>query len=81
MKKIPITIWVPALSCAYDFLVPNTLATQEVRQLVVKLLDAEFNLLGERTPTLYDLSDGCALRPECSFAQLGISAGAKLALS
>ena len=80
MKKIPITIWVPALSGTYDFLVPDTLAAQEVQQLAARLLDAEFRLPEERAPTLFDLSDGRALRPECSFAQLGSSAGAKLAL-
>ena len=68
-EKISITVNVPALGNIYNFIVPDSMSIQNAQHLMIRILSSE-----------YDTNDGTALRLECSFAQLGISDGAKLLL-
>ena len=75
------TIRVPALDNTYDYTVPDTMSVRTTQQLIFRILHAEFGIPDQLTDAiLFDVSDGTVLRPECSFAQLGISTGAKLLL-
>lgn len=79
MEKISITVRIPALDNTYDFIVPNNMSVQNVQNLIVKILSSEYGISTTNNDVmLFDTSDNKALRLECSFAQLGISDGAKL---
>ena len=72
MEKISITVKIPALDSTYDFIVPNNMSVK---------LNSEYGISDKSADAmLFDTSDNTALRLECSFAQLGISDGAKLLL-
>ena len=74
-EKISITVNVPALGNIYNFIVPDSMSIQNAQHLMIRILSSEYGI-SERS----DTNDGTALRLECSFAQLGISDGAKLLL-
>lgn len=79
MEKISITVRIPALDNTYDFIVPNNMSVQNIQNLIVKILSSEYGISTTNNDVmLFDTSDNKALRLECSFAQLGISDGAKL---
>ncbi|WP_143482694.1 EsaB/YukD family protein [Pseudoflavonifractor sp. An44] len=79
MEKISITVRIPALDNTYDFIVPNNMPVQNIQNLIVKILSSEYGISTTNNDVmLFDTSDNKALRLECSFAQLGISEGAKL---
>ena len=81
MEKISITVRIPALDNTYDFIVPNNMSVQNIQNLIVKILSSEYGISTTNNDVmLFDTSDNKALRLECSFAQLGISDGAKLLL-
>ena len=77
MEKISITVKIPALDSTYDFIVPNNMS----QNLMIRILNSEYGISDKSADAmLFDTSDNTALRLECSFAQLGISDGAKLLL-
>ena len=79
MEKISITVKIPALGCTYDFIVPNNMSIRNAQNLMIRILNSEYGISDVNTDVmLFDLNDNAALRLECSFAQLGISDGAKL---
>lgn len=79
MEKISVTVWIPALGNTYDFIVPNNMSIRNAQNLMIRILNSEYGISNTNTDVmLFDLDDNSALRPECSFAQLGISDGAKL---
>jgi len=79
MEKISITVKIPALGNTYDFIVPNNMSVRNAQNLMIRILNSEYGISDVNTDVmLFDLSDNAALRLECSFAQLGISDGAKL---
>lgn len=79
MKKISITVRIPALDNTYDFMVPDNMSVQNVQNLIVRILSTEYGISNTTNDVmLFDTSDNKALRLECSFAQLGIADGAKL---
>lgn len=81
MEKISITVKIPALDSTYDFIVPNNMSVENAKNLMIKILNSEYGISDKCTDVmLFDTSDSTALRRECSFAQLGISDGAKLLL-
>lgn len=81
MEKISITVKIPALDSTYDFIVPNNMSVENAQNLMIKILNSEYGISDKCTNVmLFDTSDSTALRRECSFAQLGISDGAKLLL-
>lgn len=81
MEKISITVKIPALDSTYDFIVPNNMSVENAQNLMIKILNSEYGISDKCTDVmLFDTSDSTALRRECSFAQLGISDGAKLLL-
>ena len=81
MERISITVKVPALDSTFDFIVPNNMSIRNAQDLMVRILNSEYGISNKSTDVmLFDMSDNTALRPECSFAQLGISDGAKLLL-
>ena len=81
MGKIPVTVTIPAISQNHDFLIPAAMAVRDVIQLMVNILVSEHGVSnGLSDITLLDESDGKALRTDCSFQQLGVTAGAKLIL-
>lgn len=81
MTNITITIRIPALGNSFDFIVPNNMSVKDAQSLIIQILSSEYGVpnIGNEV-TLFDTDDGKALRLECSFAQLGISDGAKLLL-
>ena len=81
MEKISVTVNIPALGSTYNFIVPDSISVQNAHHLMIRILSSEYGI-SERSDNvmLFDTNDGTALRLECSFAQLGISDGAKLLL-
>lgn len=81
MEKISIVVEIPALSGSYDFIVPCNISIRNAQNLVIRILNSEYGISDQSTDaTLFDREDNKVLRQECSFAQLGISDGAKLLL-
>ena len=81
MEKISITVKIPALDGTYDFVVPNNMSIRNAQNLMIRILNSEYGISDKSTDAmLFDMGDNTALRLECSFAQLGISDGAKLLL-
>lgn len=81
MEKISITVKIPALDNTYEFIVPNNMSIRNVQNLMIRILNSEYGISDKSTDVmLFDMDDNTALRLECSFAQLGISDGAKLLL-
>ena len=81
MEKISVTVRIPALGGTYDFIVPGSMAVRDVQQLMMKILVSEYGVSDNISDLmLFGMEDGKALRSECSFAQLGVSDGAKLLL-
>lgn len=81
MEKISITVKIPALDGTYDFIVPNNMSIRDAQNLMIRILNSEYGVSDKSTDImLFDMNDETALRLECSFAQLGISDGAKLLL-
>ena len=79
MEKISVTVKIPALGSTYDFIVPNIMSIRNAQNLMIRILNSEYGISDVNTDVmLFDLNDNAALRLECSFAQLGISDGAKL---
>ena len=78
MEKISITVEIPALNGTYDFVVPSNMSIRNAQNLMIRILNSEYGISEQSTDAmLFDKEDNRALRPECSFAQLGISDGAK----
>lgn len=81
MEKISITVKIPALDNTYDFIVPNNMSIRNAQNLMIRILSSEYGISDKSNDVmLFDMNDNTALRLECSFAQLGISDGAKLLL-
>lgn len=81
MEKISITVEIPALSGTYDFIVPCNMSIRNAQNLMIRILNSEYGISDQSGDVmLFDKEDNKALRMECSFAQLGISDGAKLLL-
>ncbi len=81
MEKISITVKIPALDNTYEFIVPNNMSIRNAQNLMIRILNSEYGISDKSTDVmLFDMDDNTALRLECSFAQLGISDGAKLLL-
>ena len=81
MEKISITVKIPALDSTYDFIVPNNMSIRNAQTLMIRILSSEYGISDKSNDVmLFDMNDNTALRLECSFAQLGISDGAKLLL-
>ena len=79
MEKISITVKIPALGDTYDFIVPNNMSIRNAQNLMIRILNSEYGISDVNTDVmLFDINDNAVLRLECSFAQLGISDGAKL---
>ena len=71
MGKISITVRIPALDITCDFTVP----------CIMSVKNSEYGISEScNNAMLFDTSDSKVLRPECSFAQLGIFDGARLLL-
>lgn len=81
MEKICISVKIPALDSTYNFIVPDNMSVRDAQGLMIKILHSEYGISDRSADTmLFDMGDNTALRLECSFAQLGISDGAKLLL-
>lgn len=81
MEKISITVKIPALDNTYDFVIPNSMSVRNAQNLIIRILSSEYGISDSSNDVmLFDMTDNAALRLECSFAQLGISDGAKLLL-
>ncbi len=81
MEKISIAVRIPALNNSYDFIVPDNMTVQDVQKLIIRILSSEYGVSNNNMGLqLFDMTDGKALRMECTFMQQGISDGAKLLL-
>lgn len=81
MEKISISVKIAALGDKYEFIVPSNMSIQDAVNLMINILNSEYGVSDNTEDVmLFDMSDNTALRIECSFAQLGISDGAKLLL-
>lgn len=81
MEKLSVTVKIPALDHTYDFIVPNNMSIRNAQNLMIRILNSEFGISDKSTDVmLFDMDDNTVLRLECSFAQLGISDGARLLL-
>ncbi len=81
MRKIPVTVRIPAINGDYDFLIPDNMSVLDAEKLMIRILSSEYGLSDNSSDLLLiDMKDGKSLRTECSFSQLGIVDGAKLML-
>ena len=81
MGKISITVRIPALDITCDFTVPCNMSVKNAVNLIIRILNSESGISEScNNAMLFDTSDSKVLRPECSFAQLGIFDGARLLL-
>lgn len=81
MKKIPVTIKIPAVHGDFEFLIPDSMSVADAQNLIVRILNSEYGISYNSSDLLlFDKSDGKSLRTECSLSQLGIEDGAKLVL-
>lgn len=81
MERISITVKIPALGNTYDFIVPDNMSIRNAQALMIRILSSEYGISEKNSDVmLFDMSDNTALPLEHSFAQLGISDGAKLLL-
>ena len=81
MDKIYVTVKIPALGNTYDFIIPNNMSVKNAQNLMIRILNSEYGISDtQKDVMLFDMDDNTALRLECSFAQLGITDGAKLLL-
>lgn len=81
MRKIPVTVRIPAIHGNYEFLIPDNMSVTDAQKLMVRILNSEYGIADNSSDLiLIDEKDGKSLRPECSVSQLGITDGAKLIL-
>lgn len=81
MRKIPITVRIPAIGGDYEFLIPDSMSVSDAQKLMVRILNSEYGIIDNSSDLLLvDEKDGKSLRTECSLSQLGITDGAKLIL-
>lgn len=81
MRKIPVTVRIPAIHGNYEFLIPDNMSVADAQKLMVRILNSEYGIADNSSDLiLIDEKDGKSLRPECSVSQLGITDGAKLIL-
>ena len=81
MKKIPVSVHIPAMRGTYEFLIPDSMSVADVQKLMVRILSSEYGVVENSSDLLLvDEKDGKSLRAECSLSQLGITDGAKLVL-
>jgi hypothetical protein len=81
LGKIPVSVWIPAISHSHEFLIPANMSVKDVIILMAKIIISEYGISDDLSDiSLLDQSDGKALNFDCSFQQLGIANGAKLIL-
>lgn len=82
MEKLSLNIHVPAVGMKLDFLVPQTMKINKVIELIVKILQEEYQGITCNYDglVLVDLSTNQALNPQFSCDQLGIENGNKFLL-
>lgn len=81
MRKIPVTVRIPAIHGNYEFLIPDNMSVADAQKLMVRILNSEYGIADNSSDLiLIDEKDGKSLRQECSVSQLGITDGAKLIL-
>ena len=81
MRKIPVTVRIPAIHGNYEFLIPDNMSVADAQKLMVRILNSEYGIADNSSDLIViDEKDGKSLRPECSVSQLGITDGAKLIL-
>ena len=81
MKKISISVKIPALNGVYDFIIPEYMSVRDAQQLIVRILVSEYGISQDISNLmLFVKDDGKILQMECNFAQLGIFDGAHLVL-
>lgn len=81
MRKIPVTVRIPAIHGNYEFLIPDNMSVTDAQKLMVRILNSEYGISDNSSDLiLIDEKDGKSLRSECSLSQLRITDGAKLVL-
>lgn len=81
MRKIPVTVRIPAIHGNYEFLIPDNMSVTDAQKLMVRILNSEYGISDNSSDLiLIDEKDGKSLRSECSLSQLGITDGTKLVL-
>lgn len=81
MRKISVTVLIPAIHGSYEFLIPDNMAVSNVLKLLVRIMNSERGTVdNSENVLLIDRKDGKSLRTECNFRQQGITDGTKLVL-
>ena len=81
MKKVAVTVRVPAIGQQHDFIIPDTMMVRDALKLMVEILASEYGVSDDGADLmLFDKSDGKALQMTYSFSQQGIADGAKLVM-
>ena len=79
MENISVSVRIPALDNVCDFMIPDSMSVKDALDLMVRILRSEYGVSGRPEDVmLFDMEDNRMLRAECSFAQLGITDGARL---
>lgn len=81
MKKLSVSIRIPALEGEYNFLIPSNMRVKEARALILSILNGEYGISRNLNDLiLFDTNDLRALGLDYSFEELNISDGDKLLL-
>jgi len=79
MKKLSVSVNIPAIGVRHDFLIPSSMVVKDVIELMLKILVSEYSLSDNISDlTLIGKDDSRILKSEYNFSQLGIADGAKL---
>jgi len=79
MKKLSVSVDIPAIGARHDFLIPSSMAIKNVIELMLKVLASEYGISDDISDlTLIGKEDARMLEDEYNFSQLGIADGAKL---
>ena len=82
-EKMLVNVEIPGINMTHNFLVPNDMNIAKVTDLILKILEAEYQGVKyskSENHVLIQNSTGAALSTKCSLSQLGIIDGERLIL-
>lgn len=81
LENLSVSVRIPALKDTYDFTIPSNMLVQDAITLMTRILNSEYGISGAiNNVVLIDKGDNTVLSMSDSFAEQGISDGAKFLL-
>lgn len=73
MRKIPVTVRIPAIHGNYEFLIPDNMSVADAQKLMVRILNSEYGIADNSSDLiLIDEKDGKSLDRNVVSASLGL---------